>query len=118
MTIVWFVLDIALRRFCFLPQNTRLYRRVRSALKEKIKGGRPVLPGRTREKMVTEADGQDGMGSTAVDHAQMVSDTDNSGKENRKKAVGGKGKRSAAKQSPQSLDTSSLLKKRDQRNQL
>ena len=66
--------------------------------------------------MVTEADGQDGMGSTAVDHAQMVSD--NSGKENRKKAVGGKGKRSAAKQSPQSLDTSSLLKKRDQRNQL
>lgn len=68
--------------------------------------------------MVTEADGQDGMGSTAVDHAQMVSDTDNSGKENRKKAVGGKGKRSAAKQSPQSLDTSSLLKKRDQRNQL
>lgn len=118
MTIVWFVLDIALRRFCFLPQNTRLYRRVRSALKEKIKGGRPVLPGRTKEKMVTEADGQDGMGSTAVDHAQMVSDTDNSGKENRKKAVGGKGKRSAAKQSPQSLDTSSLLKKRDQRNQL
>ncbi|MDE7351886.1 MAG: VWA domain-containing protein [Acetatifactor sp.] len=117
MAIVWFVLDIALRRLCFLPQDTRLYRRVRSTLKERIKGGRLVLPGRTREKKIPEAEGQDGMGSTAGDHAQMISDTDNSGKA-QKKAAGGKEKRSAAKQTAQALDTSSLLKKRDQRNQL
>lgn len=73
LLIFWFVMDIAFRRFHFLPQHTKLYR--------------------------MDADEPAG--------------TDTSVREKKRKVS----KKKDKKQEPQSLDTSALLKKKDQRNQ-
>lgn len=73
LLIFWFVMDIAFRRFHFLPQHTKLYRM----------------------------------------NADEPAGTDTSVREKKRKVP----KKKDKKQEPQSLDTSALLKKKDQRNQ-
>lgn len=99
LAILWFVMDIAFRRFCFRPQDTRLYRHIAEHVAGK-KRGSDTKKGLSEEKeqilsepeKPTSAEGADG--------------------KSRKRS-----EKAAAKQPPQTLDTSALLKKRDQRNQ-
>ena len=101
LALLWFVLDIAMRRFHFMPQDTRLYRMVSSRLmlrKQKAeKAGAVVLPDSDMASMAEETDT-----AAPVDERRKQ-------KKPRKKAE--------KKQEPQNLDTSALLKKKDQRNQ-
>lgn len=109
LALLWFVLDIAMRRFHFVPQDTRLYRMIslrwtQRKLKPEKTGAISNMPQSGSAlpdpgipvKEETEA-------------ATTVSVSDNKPKKTRKKAE--------KKQETQNLDTSSLLKKKDQRNQ-
>ncbi len=148
LAILWFVMDIAFRRFHFRPQDTRLYRLITrnrarrgqresgagpggakagsgteneeegSGIRSKAAGpvnGGASVPGGTTGIINGEADitgepagtgskGRDGIGRETEDMEAR------SGK-NRKRAG-----KMTGEQKPQSLDTSALLKKKDQRN--
>lgn len=106
---MWFLMDIALRRFRFRPQDTSLYRRVSAYRKmraerrnESLRTGLPA-----GEKTAKEPQESAPMGRR--DGATEVA----------RERSGGKGadKKSRKKPEPQVLDTSALLKKKDQRNQ-
>jgi len=126
LALLWFVLDIALRRFHFLPQDTKLYRLVsrHMALRKQRIQGKQEIQGERRDagagqntaydSGIKEADGAVPGTENAMHGAESAAaDADDSaGGKNRKKAG-----RAAGEQKPQSLDTSALLKKRDQRNQ-
>lgn len=105
LAILWFVMDIAFRRFHFLPQDTRLYRNI-----VRYMAGR-------RNRMAGVESGR------VVETAQESRETANESPDGTESAAPGDTKkrsrsgRTAAKQEPQTLDTSALLKKRDQRNQ-
>jgi len=106
LAILWFVMDVAFRRFHFLPQDTKLYRMAGKRLKLWKEG----KDGTTTEKADTAADD-----TTADDKAAGVKES-----ADRKEKAGTqkKSKKNAEKkQEPQALDTSSLLKKKSQRNQ-
>ncbi|MDE6674453.1 MAG: hypothetical protein K2K19_06535, partial [Acetatifactor sp.] len=92
LALLWFVLDVAMRRFHFLPQDTRLYRMISSRWTQ----GKQKEETATKEPATIEPDA----GSPVSEKKP---------KKTRKKAE--------KKQEPQNLDTSALLKKRDQRNQ-
>ncbi|MCX4305833.1 MAG: VWA domain-containing protein [Acetatifactor sp.] len=117
LAIVWFVADIALRRFHFLPQDTRLYRAVRNRLQSRAAagagGGMPQhsaihgnSPGETdwnrqpREEETPARESPDEKANSA---------------EGQKKPQ--KQKKQKKQQENVTLDTSALLKKKDQRNQ-
>lgn len=107
LAILWFVLDIAMRRFHFLPQDTRLYRMASSWWMQRKQKGEKAgsIPSLPQDGNVPPAYGA----SEAEDMENAVSAPEKKPKKNKKKAE--------KKQEPQSLDTSALLKKRDQRNQ-
>ncbi|MDE5893488.1 MAG: glutamine amidotransferase, partial [Acetatifactor sp.] len=110
LALLWFVLDIAMRRFHFVPQDTRLYRMVSSWwMQRKQKPERTGAVTGLPQSGSTQPD--PGLSSIAeeTDTAEVVSTSEKKQKKPRKKAE--------KKQEPQNLDTSALLKKKDQRNQ-
>lgn len=124
---LWFLMDIAMRRFHFLPQDTKLYRKIsgywkrkRESVSVKDRAGRERPP---QEDSAQAASPQDSAASavlektadTTADTAEDTAEGKTQGGAQRK----GKGRRSGrpgGKQKPQELDTSALLRKRDQRN--
>lgn len=84
--LAWFLADIAMRRFHFLPQNTRLYREIRERLRL----------GENRAGEKTAAESNVAAGGDAADN----------------KAATAKGEK---QREQQTLDTSALLKKKNQR---
>lgn len=127
LSLLWFVMDIAFRRFHFLPQDTKLYRtavRYRMQQKEKkavAKTGQDAVTGNGTQGSAKTAENTTdvayssakGAGSVAADAAKADETADISAavKEKRKKQ-----KKADRKQEPQTLDTSALLKKKDQRD--
>ncbi len=158
--LLWFVVDIALRRFCFRPQDTKLYHMAGGYLARrkalggaasrregrgeagsglsgkgtadgaKASGSIPAgagqegisLGGRTQSGMngITGAGSSQSDGGGVDDAASKASgkvSRNVSGKEN--SAVQdkntGKSRKKSGKPEPQALDTSALLKKKDQR---
>ena len=110
LALLWFVLDIAMRRFHFVPQDTRLYRMVSSRwMQRKQKAERTGAVTGLPQSGSTQPD--PGLSAIAeeTDTAEVVSASEKKRKKPRKKAE--------KKQEPQNLDTSALLKKKDQRNQ-
>lgn len=139
LAILWFVMDIAFRRFHFLPQDTKLYRMAVRRLGQRRRGGAGA--GRMQGDLNGRLVGTDGQHGAAGDNtanipaagmrtpsdaalatgadSEISSETgvsggaDASAKAKRQK----KGKKPEKRQEPQALDTSALLKKKDQRNQ-
>ncbi len=121
LAVVWFVLDIAFRRFHFLPWETGLYRLVRRRLLQRRRGDASIVSGAGTAivKGMNASDGRKGalegegteppVGGTPTGRAGM----EPPGGERKP----GKSKKAGRKQEPQALDTSALLKKKDQRNQ-
>lgn len=128
LAVLWFVMDIALRRFHFLPQDTKLYHMVKRYMKLRKEKGRG---GQRKTEVYGTAVGDGvpefgGMDNETIDNAVtermaspgMIMDTKESSDE--KSQSEGKSKsreKKGKKQEPQALDTSSLLKKKSQRNQ-
>ena len=110
--VLWFVMDIALRRFHFLPQDMKLYR---ALIRKEEKG----VPGK-KEKAVP---GKEGIPDSFNGEAESQEQQEQKVSKKKEKAAesGSEGKRQsrrkAAAQDAQVLDTSALLKKKDQRNQ-
>ncbi|MDE7223344.1 MAG: VWA domain-containing protein, partial [Acetatifactor sp.] len=111
LALLWFVLDIAMRRFHFLPQDTRLYRMISSQRvqrRQKVeKAGAASMPpgGSVQSDISVDASPTEAEPDTAA----PADNKDKKPKRHHKKAE--------KKQEPQNLDTSALLKKRDQRKQ-
>lgn len=132
--VLWFVMDIAFRRFHFQPRDTKLYR----AAKQRWTGWRQRKETGKLQKGSPDASG---IGSSAGQRASADSGVSSgkgslegsdisgeTGTSADSAAAGGTGasadrkkqkkpKKAAKKPEPQTLDTSALLKKKDQRNQ-
>ncbi|MCM1119569.1 MAG: VWA domain-containing protein [bacterium] len=103
LAILWFVLDIALRRFHFRPQDTRLYRSVRNRWQHR------KVAEKTRE-MQTQSPAWDGdIAGQETESAAPASEV--------REVKPEKVRKKQRKPEVQSLDTSALLKKKDQRSQ-
>lgn len=124
LAFVWFLMDIALRRFSFLPQDTKLYRLVsgriagyrerRREAADEGQSGRKS-PGRISEEEQRAKEGaasEEGTRLDALDRAAKAGENPSG----RGRTRGKKGK-SAEEQGQQTLDTAALLKKKDQRGQ-
>ena len=141
LAILWFVMDIAFRRFHFLPRDTKLYRMAALRLGQRRQGsagtetkhrgtggnGMDADTGgmNARAKGVNgqgigdgaatggalEADSPMGKGALVNTGGSAGTDASAETKNQKKK------KKPEKKQEPQALDTSALLKKKDQRNQ-
>lgn len=96
LLIFWFVLDIALRRFYIRPQDTKLYQSAAGYF-------------RMRRQKKEEPAAED-MQAEAVE-TEVAGAADISGKEQKRK------KKADKKKEVQTLDTSVLLRKKDQRKQ-
>ena len=146
LAILWFVMDIAFRRFCFDPKRTRIYRAVTSwteARKRvtagKASGGSGVRrtarqeisgsvdqPGVTRRGTSGDRElrgeahqGTAGKPTSLGDAEGKRMNSAMSSDLASKSAANGekRGKEKAKKEEPQTLDTAALLKKKQQRNQ-
>lgn len=101
--LLWFILDIAFRRFCFVPADTKAYQKMAAYFARKKaakKSGKAVPP--LQKEMVQKV--TENTVSTVTNEQETVRKTE--------KKKSGKKK----KEEPQALDTSALLKKKDQRN--
>lgn len=114
LAILWFVVDIAVRRFCFRPQDTGWYRRAEAGLK-----GR-----RERSREIAEEPQKAG-GNLTGKPVEEVPEASREGEEKSVQTDGrsegkaaGVRRKKEARPAQQTLDTSALLKKKDQRNQL
>lgn len=145
LAVLWFVMDIAFRRFHFLPQDTKLYRMAVQRLRQRgrrasgtgTKSGTARIneaEGDSGRISINEAEGNSGrmgVGDTGTGAAVNGADADASAgtgastgadvpgsaevsAKGRKRKKPGK---ADGKQETQVLDTSALLKKKDQRNQ-
>lgn len=138
LSVLWFVMDIAFRRFHFLPQNTKLYRSAAGRLSRLrqgssgTKGSGPQIKAGGKADTCSDSLAAPGSMGTAGSGAEPgeadaagsresgrdVPDKENNkenSKENNKKRK--KLSQGEKKQEPQALDTSALLKKKDRRNQ-
>lgn len=123
LAIIWFVMDVAMRRFHFLPQDTKLYHRIR----QHMRGGnrKKEIPDTVMGDSVAAhgSEGMDSIGSETADDTgadNMVSGEAAKDSAEQRPLTGRKGKsreKNGKKQEPQALDTSSLLKKKSQRNE-
>lgn len=104
LAILWFVMDIAFRRFHFLPQDTKLYRMISRRMADRKKEG-------VREKQPRPSVHTDERADT--DTELRTENTTNDIAKKTKKTK----KKIKAETKPQTLDTSALLKKKDERNQ-
>lgn len=116
--IFWFVMDIALRRFYFRPQDTKLYQmgaRYLAEKRQKKSGEKAGLPersyGRAQSGESAEYVENAAADSYGEPNASMVEDASG----NRKKQK--KSKRADGRKEMETLDTSALLRKREQRKQ-
>ena len=113
-----FVLDIAFRRFHFRPQDTGLYwvlsERInrRRAARAATGGKSPVRGGKSGEKAPAVSVDS----AVSGDLGRVQTDTAASAESGGGKKRGHGRKQTKKKQEPQALDTSALLKKKDQRN--
>ena len=118
LAIVWFLLDVAMRRFAFVPQDSRLYRLVKSRrMAHKNKAAmmaekRKYMPG---AEGISGAQHADAAGKADVQQAQGVKATENVAEQARKTSNKKTSKRKK-KQEEVTLDTSALLKKKDLRD--
>lgn len=101
--IFWFMFDIAVRRFHFLPQETKLYQR---ALRYRAKRGRKET-GEKRKQPTGDLPEEHGKTEDFAGKAP-------SGERNKRKNP----KKSDKRKESETLDTSALLRKKDQRKQL
>ncbi len=122
LAILWFVMDIALRRFHFLPRDTRLYRLVSRRMAQRKRRAMGAGTGRK----AAYANGGQETGGTAQGAESIVNGAENARDEAERPLAeanvpaGGRSQKKAGKAAghkTQALDTSALLKKRDQRNQ-
>ena len=129
LAFVWFLMDIALRRFCFLPQDTKLYRMVsgriagyRGRRGEAADGGQSgrKSPARISEEEQREK-GQREKEDMVSEKGTRLDAPDRAGKAGENPSGRGKARRKKEKaakgQGQQALDTAALLKKKDQRGQ-
>ncbi len=135
---LWFVMDVAFRRFHFRPQDTKLYRTVSRQFRlwgEKQNRKRePAVYGAAAHGSGPTGGGETVSPETVTEGHDISAAADGTGAENRGTKTasvdGGeesngktalkakkKGKRLEKKQEPQALDTSSLLKKKSQRQE-
>ena len=99
---VWFVLDIALRRFHFVPRETKLYHKIKQWQER-----------RTRSRFYTSYQ-LSGAETKKANRNQVPEKTDSSVKAPGIEAA--KKKKRMKEQISEELDTSALLRKKDQRN--
>lgn len=121
LAILWFVMDIALRRFHFLPQDTKLYRLLSRRMAQRKQRMRDAEAGQN----ATYGSGMQEENKAVQSIMQSAENVMDNAKDepaaDGEASAGGKKQKKARKageQEPQTLDTSALLKKRDQRNQL
>ncbi len=102
LAVLWFVIDVALRRFHFLPQDTKAgqFMIKKWMMRNKASVSQGLQHGEKREEKTRE-EAADNTIDSAKEEKQMKP---------RKQTKGQK------KQEAQALDTSALLKKKDQRN--
>ena len=110
LAIAWFLLDVAVRRFAFVPQDSRLYRQVKSYFTKR------------KEKAIMTADRKNPMRDSDAGNEKNVS---LEGQDEPMSTLSGslsdekpaKAKKKKKKQEEAALDTSALLKKKDLRDQ-
>lgn len=107
MAAFWFLMDIALRRLHFLPQDTRLYHKIQNYW-EGRKGHKRQKGGDRNEAVQREEVRTDTPGEEIPEREVLQA-----GEKARKSKL----KKGGKKQEPQALDTSALLRKKDQRKQ-
>lgn len=109
LSILWFVMDIALRRFCFRPQDTKLYRMAagRRMRRKERKAGEEAGTADSRAETA-------GYMQAAETKENISAETGISGKEKKQR----KAKKTDREKEEQALDTSALLRKKGQRKQL
>lgn len=112
LAILWFVMDIALRRFHFLPQDTKLYRVISRRRTSHRKDG----VRRTAQNIAPDAAADAGAEKGNAPENEAAGPDGNMKKETKKRTVK-KTKKKDSGEKAQTLDTSALLKKKDQRNQ-
>ncbi|MCM1063441.1 MAG: VWA domain-containing protein [Eubacterium sp.] len=132
LAVLWFVLDIALRRFHFLPQDTKLYRMIAQRLGQrkggagagtkrgKAQGSAAGIPAAEAGKLQdAEFSAGAASGAFAGTDAGVSVGADDAGRTatSGQAKKGKKSKKADRAQEPQALDTSALLKKKDQRKQ-
>ncbi len=110
LALLWFVLDIVMRRFCFLPQDTRWYR----AIKTRLQAGRTGRAPKGSNWVDQAADKQ-----PVVEQPQKEQPTVENSEEKKKpkKEKKGKSPKPPKGGAGQTLDTSALLKKKEQRSE-
>lgn len=118
---LWFVMDIAFRRFHFLPQDTRLYRMAAQRLAQRRGGnaGAGTKRGAVRDNGADATDSGINVSDNGVD-GQSIQTGGTAASESSNTSVKAKKQKTpkkADRKEPQALDTSALLKKKDQRNQ-
>lgn len=111
LLILWFVMDIAFRRFHFLPQDTKLYRMAALRLRQRRQGSTGTGTEHRATGGALETNFPAGKGASINTGGFTGTDASAETKNQKKK------KKPEKKQEPQALDTSALLKKKDQRNQ-
>ena len=110
LAIAWFLLDVAVRRFAFVPQDSRLYRQVKSYFTKR------------KKKAIMTADRKNPMRDSDAGNEKNVS---LEGQDEPMSTLSGslsdgkpaKAKKKKKKQEEAALDTSALLKKKDLRDQ-
>ncbi len=111
LLILWFVMDIAFRRFHFLPRDTKLYRMAALRLRQRRQGSTGTGTEHRATGGALETNFPAGKGASINTGGFTGTDASAETKNQKKK------KKPEKKQEPQALDTSALLKKKDQRNQ-
>ncbi len=118
LAVLWFVMDVAFRRFHFLPQDTKLYHilknRIRSRKEKHYAADNrgPDLPGEGTLSKEESVDAQESVRTEeTVDKEKAADREEKTQKERKNRGKAGK------KQEEQALDTSSLLRKKEQRKQ-
>ncbi|MCI8402201.1 MAG: VWA domain-containing protein [Lachnospiraceae bacterium] len=109
--ILWFVMDVAMRRFRFRPQDTRLYRTVCEYREKK----RDMGAGRTvPEPVEVQENGREGQEEDRA--ASDKANKEERQKGHKKRRDGGVNGKEGKSEKEQTLDTSALLKKKDRRD--
>jgi len=102
---LWFVLDIALRRFHFRPQDTKLY-----GVVSRCRHARS-----SKEDKQTRLSGQEAPAEHMPEEKHEEPDEPEKHEETVKEKKRRKSEKTGKKPQPQALDTSALLQKKDQR---
>lgn len=107
LAILWFVMDTVFRRFCFLPKDLKVYQKLTGYWTDRKK--KDIIT-TEKEKQLKKLPQEDVTAESGLDEQtkQVKKAQDKKEKKPSKKS---------AKKNEPALDTSALLKKKDQRNQ-